>query len=263
MFTLKDLQEKIEKRISDYIEFDVRELFAQSDYITIFGGAVRDSLAELEIHDIDILCMPNSANKLRRFLKDKYNYVSLDLYDQDALHMYHGISLIAEPWTLMNDNKKIIQIIRPRWQGQYYPKGVKHNDGMDYQFAYQEIIKNVDISCCGVFLDNEYRKGPKLKEACKNAIIHCLSKTYEVNNWSKLYNSNRTQFREHKLSSRGWTNLHDRLFWYEDNNKLLKKERLTKITSLEFQPEYDYKVWTEAEYFNRPKQVKEDLIFNI
>jgi len=160
MIILKDLQNKVEKRISDYIEFDVKELFEVSDYITIYGGAVRDSLADLEIHDIDILCMPDSANKLKKYLK-KYNYISLDLYDPDSLNMYHGISLIAEPWTLMNDNKKIIQIIRPRWKGQINPNTHKMN-GDGYQQAYHDLIKNVDISCCGVFL--EYRNNELTSE---------------------------------------------------------------------------------------------------
>lgn len=38
-FTLKELTEKIIKGISDYLEFDVKEILAVSDYITIFGGA--------------------------------------------------------------------------------------------------------------------------------------------------------------------------------------------------------------------------------
>lgn len=250
MFTLKDLQEKVEKRISDYIEFDVRELFAESDYITIYGGSIRDSLAELEIHDIDILCMPKSAKKLRKFLENKYNYTILDLYDQDTLNMYHGLSLIAEPWTLMNNNKKIIQIIRPRWNNLAYFQKSQGQDERDYEKAYHEIIKNVDISCCGVFLDNG-RDGVKLKEACKNAIYHCLTKTYEINKWSKLYNNNRIEYRKHKLNSRGWTNLDTSEWWLLDKNLYLKKQRQTKVISLEFEPEYDYKIWLESECSNR------------
>lgn len=256
MFTLKDLQNKVEKRISDYIEFDVKELFEVSDYITIYGGAIRDSLAGLEIHDIDILCMPDSANKLRKFLKEKYNYEALELYDQDALNMYHGISLISEPWTLMNNNKKIIQIIRPRWQGVINPSTHKMS-GEGYQEAYHNLIKNVDLSCCGVFLEN-YDREIKLREACKDAILHCLSKTYKINKWSLLYNRDRTLYREHKLSSRGWNDLdskNDIFKPYSNTNKWWqKKERMMKIHNLEFKPEYDYKIWTEKEYSDRPKE---------
>ena len=258
MITLKDLRDKIEKRISDYIEFDVKELFAVSDYITIYGGAVRDSLAGLEIHDIDILCMPDSAYKLRKFLKDKYNYETLELYDQDTLNMYHGISMISEPWTLMNDNKKIIQIIRPMWKGEINPDTHRMNQ-YGYQQAYRDLIKNVDLSCCGVFLEN-HGKELMLMEACKDGIIHCLSKTFVINEWSKLYNSNRTLYREHKLSSRGWNNLNE-LGYYStsDEKNKLKKQRVAKICTLEFTPEYDYKVWTEEEYLTRPNTKEEDF----
>jgi len=252
MFTLKDLQEKIEKRISDYIEFDVRELFEISDYITIYGGAVRDSIAALEIHDVDILCMPNSAYLLRSFLKKEYNYQTLDLFDQDTLNMYNGISLISEPWTLMNDNKKIIQIIRPTWKG-----GIKQNIGSAYQQEYRDLIKNVDISCCGVFIEKQDEK-IILKEACKDAIIHCLSKTYIINEWSKLYNMNRISHRENKLISRGWSNYNDIIYPYRSNKIENRKKRKIKIYTLEFKPEYDYKIWTEDEYLNRvaPKNDK-------
>ena len=235
-------------------------MFAVSDYITIYGGAVRDSLAGLEIHDIDILCMPDSAYKLRKFLKDKYNYETLELYDQDTLNMYHGISMISEPWTLMNDNKKIIQIIRPMWKGEINPDTHRMNQ-YGYQQAYRDLIKNVDLSCCGVFLEN-HGKELMLMEACKDGIIHCLSKTFVINEWSKLYNSNRTLYREHKLSSRGWNNLNE-LGYYStsDEKNKLKKQRVAKICTLEFTPEYDYKVWTEEEYLTRPTKSKEEDFF--
>jgi len=252
MFTLKDLQNKVEKGISDYIGFDVREIFNQSDYITIYGGSVRDSLAELDIHDIDILCMSESAKKLRDFIVDEKNYQPLDLYDADALNMYKGISMIEEPWTFMNDNKKIIQIIRPRYAG--YTTKVKNdlNHITKYQLAYYELIKNVDLSCCGVFLENNGEI--KLKEACKSAIIHCLSKTFKIQEWSKLYNKDRTMTRERKLTERGWDNLSEPSFnMYIDKGYYIKKTRKLKLIELEFKPEYDFKIWKEQEYLNNEK----------
>jgi tRNA nucleotidyltransferase/poly(A) polymerase len=55
MYTLSDLTSKVANSISEYIEFDVNEIFNVADYITIYGGAVRDSLAGLEIHKKDTL----------------------------------------------------------------------------------------------------------------------------------------------------------------------------------------------------------------
>lgn len=252
-FTLRELQNKVEKNISKYIEFDVNELFEVSDYITIYGGAVRDSIADMDIHDVDILCMPQSAGKLLNFLQTKYNYEMLDLVKQDTLNMYKGISVIAEPWTLMNDHKKIIQIIRPRYDGA--PRITRDEHLTRYQIAYYNLIKNVDISCCGVFLEN-LDKTVKLREACKNGIINCLTKTFEINEWSILYNSNRTLFREHKLTSRGWKNI-NKFYdapWNNGEQESLKIKRKMKVLSLEFKPEYDFKIWSELEYMNHVKE---------
>ena len=260
MITLKNLQDKVEKRISDYIGFDVREIFDQSDYITIYGGAVRDSLAGLDIHDIDILCMPKSAIRLRTFLNKK-GYTTLDLYDIDSLNMYKGISLISEPWTLMNENRKIIQIIRPTFDG---PNN-KNRDAIDeYELAYYNLIKNVDISCCGVFLEN-FDGNIKLREACEKAIVQCLSKTFIVNDWAKLYNRTRTDFRQYKLENRGWKTYFTDEFDFNIKSEIrkidTKKDRMMKIFNLEFKPEYDYKIWTEQEYLIRSLRKSSDLPF--
>jgi hypothetical protein len=253
---LSDLTKKVEKSISEYIEFDVNEIFNSSDYITIYGGAVRDSLAGLEIHDVDILCMANSARKLDAFLLTK-GYSHLDLYDLDAINMYKDISVIEEPWTLKNKNGKIIQIIRPLVKS--------------YLESYKNLIKNVDISCCGVFLEKEPPFCElKLGESCKNAIINCLTKTFEINEWGQLYNKNRIYKRTSKLNSRGWMNLDNNkanIFPWEENEykiKLIRKSRQIKLCKLNFKPEYDYKIWSEDEYLNRKyKDDKKNLNFDI
>jgi len=251
MPTLQELKNKVEKRISDYIQFDVNEIFKVSDYITIYGGAVRDSIADKDINDVDILCMPDSAKKLKDFLL-KYDYTPLDLYDEDALNMYHGISLISEPWTLINNNKRIIQIIRPRF---YTNKMSTYTQ--EYINAYYNLIKNVDFSCCGVFFEYDGNE-TILKESCKNGISHCLAKTFETNEWATLYNHNRTLFREHKLESRGWYNLKNKNGWYE--NEYNRVERALKIIQLEFNQKNkneDYKIWSEEEYIDRIKYKKQ------
>jgi hypothetical protein len=235
MITLESLTKKITERISDYIEFDVNEIFEQGDFITIYGGAVRDSIANLDIHDVDILCMPDSAYKLRQYIENEQGYELLDLYDQDSLNMYKEITAISEPWTLMNKNKKIIQIIRPR-----HYKSISNEH--DYESSYSRLIKNVDISACGVFI--ELKDKIMLKESCKNAILHCLSKTFEINKWASLYNSDRTTFRKYKLENRGWVSLSS----YIDTKNFLLTNRSLKLNNLEFHPEYNYKIWTEDEY---------------
>ena len=241
MITLESLTKKITKRISDYIEFDVENIFKTSDYITIYGGAVRDSIANLDIHDVDILCMPDSAHKLRNYI-ESIGYGMLDLVDIDAINMYKGISVISEPWTFMNKNRKIIQIIRPTFYSKPSKQVIIENE---YINSYLNLIKNVDLSCCGVFIESKNDK-ITLKESCKNAILHCLSKTFDVNNWSLLYNPDRINARIFKLNNRGW--LSANTFIKKD---ILLLNRAMKLNNIEFQPEYNYKVWTEEEYINR------------
>lgn len=246
MITLNELQKKVEKGISDYIEFDINKIFEQSDYIAIYGGAVRDSIAGLEIHDVDILCMPESAAKLKPFLIES-GFKQVDLYDQESLDMYREISVISEPWTFINCNMKIIQIIRPALTSRNNPTKIE----------YYNLIKNVDISSCGVFLENYDRK-VLLRESCKDALVHCLSRIYSVNKWSTFYNPNRTFMREQKLSKRGWINLEHHRFTNQ-------QQRLLKLNKIEFKSERDYKIWTEEEYLNKidkiEKMVSIDLDF--
>lgn len=222
------LQIKVEKKISEYIGFDVNKIFDQGDYITIYGGAVRDSLADLEINDVDILCMSKSAEKLRMFLQNKCNYKLVKLYDQDKLNMYKGLTVISEPWTFINSDMKIIQIIRPRI---FVSTKIKINFNIDYVKPYYDLIKNVDLSCCGVFLiktDNVI----KLGESCKNAIVQCLAKKFIIQKWAFLFNIQRITYRTYKLENRGW----------KEYNGLIKHERQLKLIQLKIEEKY-LKIW--------------------
>ena len=225
----KEIEDRVKFNISEYIGFDVHELFL-SDYVTIYGGAVRDSIAELEIHDVDILCMPHSANKLKSFLLTK-GYKQFELYDQDKLNMYQGLSLISEPWTLIK-NDKVIQIIRPRWFKDIESNNI--NDFRLYEDVYYNLIRNVDISCCGVFLEQDHNNSKlSLKEACENAIIHCLTKTFKINKYASLYNPKRIYNREYKLIDRGWTNFGLSNYQNIKNIDILKIERKHKLTEID------------------------------
>ena len=96
MHTLESLTDQILSSISDYVEFDAKEIFEQGDFIAIFGGAVRDSIAKKEIHDIDILCLPESAHHLREFVISK-GYELADLYDKDQWETTHKTTKAMAP----------------------------------------------------------------------------------------------------------------------------------------------------------------------
>jgi len=218
----------------------------------------------MEMNDIDILCQSKSACRLKSFLEEKYDYKIIDLYKEDTLNLYKGISIIAQPWSLINKNMQIIQIIRPRYRGSFIGANRQKKDNM-FQEAYYSLIKNVDISNCGVFIDN-FGGEIKLKESCKDGIAHCLTRTFEINNWSKLFDEHRTMIRENKLTSRGWKNIHNKVYFsfFEDSAISDKQlERKIKITKLELSSDYDYKIWTAEEYSDRKIKKTEDRTVSV
>jgi tRNA nucleotidyltransferase/poly(A) polymerase len=67
----------IKKSLSDYLEFDSDELFrSKFNLIRIFGGAIRDIIAEQPIHDIDILCGSKALKYIEMILEQNgYHYI--------------------------------------------------------------------------------------------------------------------------------------------------------------------------------------------
>ena len=256
--SLKALSKNAVDRISDYLGFSTKELFDQGDFIAIFGGATRDSIADQEIHDIDILALSKSAHRLRDFILEK-GYKPLDLYDKDQWEMYRTISIISEPWTFIKDYK-IIQIIRPRYMvNKNSPIGTTGTD------AFYDVIMNVDLSCCGTFLEKnnhpikwppmQIREGEDLmvgeivlREACPDAILHCMSKKFETK-YSKMYNKDRTLHREYKMIDRGWKKINDSDI-PKTNNENLKNERNLKLRKMFFKPEYEFQIWKYREHLS-------------
>lgn len=186
-----DLNKKIKNSIDSYLEFDSDLLFNKQLTITIFGGAVRDSISGDEINDIDILCGPNSRVYLENTLKENgYKYIE-SLQPKDISNLYSDIHIICEPHTWIK-NAKIIQIIRPR---------ISEITATQYENEFNQLISNVDISCCSLSYNGNF------KEHYKNALIHCLNKVYYVNPYAKMYSHSRIEHRIHKFDSRGWTKL--------------------------------------------------------
>lgn len=219
--------------ISKYLNMDVDEIFNVGDYIAIFGGAVRDSLAQKEIHDVDILCLSESAKKLSEYLEN-INFLKVDLYDQHQLAMYKEILIINEPWTFIKD-KKIIQIIRP--VGVYQSLDPTNKNHISYKSlidSYYSVLSNIDLSCCGVFLERDRDAIIKLKESHPQSIAHCRSCIFEILKKNSMFNQHRTDMRSFKLIDRGWKNI---------NNINKKDVRRAKLKNLETpqKPMYPYK----------------------
>lgn len=226
-------------KISEYIEdidccdLTLDKIFGAGDYITIFGGAVRDPLAGKDINDIDIMCLPESAISLSKLLIEK-GFLKIDLYDKAKLAMYNEIHCISEPWTFIRNNK-IVQIIRPS-------KGRSLGTLID---SYYSILSDVDISACGVFIERDRDGIVKLKESHPHAITHCRSNVFEILKNNRMFGIHRTDMRAFKLKERGWKNISD--------SGDIRDDRRVKLMGLPTHglqtPKYRYK------YYNATKKI--------
>jgi len=196
---------EIKKRIDEYLLFDSDKLFKSCDLIRIFGGAIRDSICGDPINDIDILVGSKSIRIVEHILS-LHGYTLIEsLIPKDLASVYNDIQVISEPHTWMNGNR-IVQLIRPRiTQPNYKTGGISMKPDITlYKENFNILISNVDLSCCGVSYD-----GNKLSEDYPNAILHCKSKVFSVNQNAKMYSHKRIHHRVHKLQDRGWSRIDD------------------------------------------------------
>jgi hypothetical protein len=193
--TPKDLEEKILKSLNSYLQFTTCELLLKDTDAVIFGGAVRDSIAELEIHDLDILALPDSCSKICMKL-DSISFKKLEKFNMDIATAYKN-STINEPYTFYKENT-FVQIIRPR-----LPYASKQ--------TLLSFVEQVDISCCGVCFIVPQNK---LAQCVSNAIKDCQLKQFRVNKNGAFLNNDRIDHRINKLERRGWKHI-DREIWMQ------------------------------------------------
>ena len=191
---IKQYEKIIVRKISNYIGFDVDELIF--DHNCIFGGAIRDSISGDKINDVDILCLSKSMRVIENILIHYgYNYMD-KLINSGFVEMYKDIKVIFEPHTWVKDNS-IIQLIRPSLKVES-----AYNLRASNIEALNDILYNVDLSCCGVFYNVN-----GLQESVNNSILHCKHKVFDVLKRNKMYNINRAYQRISKLEDRGWDSL--------------------------------------------------------
>ena len=185
--------QKINDRLNEYLEFDNNQLYMDS-MVRVFGGAIRDSIADQPINDVDILCGSKSIRMVEDVLTQN-GYRFLDKFSSvDMINLYANIHVISEPRTWIKGTK-IVQLIKPR---NLIPMN-KDVNFEEYTKNFKTLIENVDLSACGVSWSNGI-----LYENCESAVLHCLNKQYAVNLHAKMYSYERAQNRKDKLESRGW-----------------------------------------------------------
>jgi hypothetical protein len=235
--------QKINDRLNEYLEFDNSILFFDP-LIRIFGGAIRDSIADEKINDVDILCGAQSIRRLESILEQNGYHRFEKLTSVDITNLYSTIHVISEPHTWIKGTK-VVQLIRPRLQV-VREKRENESEQQNYTDNFKELIENVDLSCCGV----SWSKGI-LFENCESAILHCLNKQYNVNQGARMYSYERATHRRAKLESRGW----------EEVSKNRVQRRDLKIDFiLQNKEEFEFtKEWSEV---SKPLLKSEDPPFS-
>lgn len=174
---------KIKNKIDDYIEFNSSEIFEISKSTRIFGGCLRDILANKDIHDIDILCYKYNLDKISKLLIS-YGYKE-SLSPRD---LYFYVKHIDVPITFIKNNK-IVQLTVPK----------------NGYINMSKLVSNVDISCCSISYD-----GSHLYENYPNAIQHAIKHYFSVNKKALMYTHDHSTPRIFKLQKRGWVEINNK-----------------------------------------------------
>jgi hypothetical protein len=185
------LVKQVKLRINTYAKFDICSFLDNLDAL-IFGGCVRDSIADLEIHDVDILALPKTATIVANKLIEM-GYKQIDKYGRDICEIYIN-SIIDEPWNFYSGDS-FIQIIRPRF---FDPLDTYKEISLS-DLGY--IAGQVDLSCCGVCF-----KKDKICEFVSGAINDCKNKQFRIMETAKM-KTDRIFGRIDKLEKRGWTDV--------------------------------------------------------
>ena len=223
MSKIHELEQKIETKLSEYVGFDIKEIINEDmDAVHVFGGAVRDIIADKEIHDVDILCMFESMRKMTPILERNGYFVHKSLTAADIQSMYSEIHVVIEPITYMKiiDNEiRLIQLIRPGHTK--LQRGVQNyndkNTGKSLtNFFY--LLGQVDMSNCAVHYSHSFG----LKESFHGAVEHCIKGIFEV--LDTEMKTNRFEGRKQKMLDRGWSSI--------NNQSEATKKKLLRINKL-------------------------------
>lgn len=215
------MNDLIKEKLTEYIGFDSGLLFRYVDYLVVFGGAIRDIIADKSIEnitDVDILCLPQSRKKIIETVKDN-GYKQVDLQRPDLHVMYRSLQYIFEPRTFMKGDK-VIQFITPCSTNKNY-NGNKMTIERHMKETFYHLLSSVDLITSGVFYD-----GYNLFESIKGSVSFIESKKIVELKENLMYDRNRAYNRIYKLEKKGYHNL----------NKLgsdsVKVDRLLKLNRI-------------------------------
>lgn len=232
------MENKIKEKISEYLSFNIDEIINNDiDNTYIFGGAIRDIIANKEIHDIDILTLPESMYKIQNILDINGYKLNQEVGKIDIHTMYQDVHCIFEPknWIkIVNNEIRLVQLIRPAIMHNIDQRIFDYKSIVGLKEKLYYLLGQVDISVCGVHYSYDYG----LKESIKGAIIQCQNNMFELITDTEMSSEMRLFKREHKLLSRNWKKIDEQ-----------KRKILNRILKLE-------KIINTKSYYMNPNRIK-------
>lgn len=190
---------KIKKELDNYLEFNSNILFNSNDYIVVFGGALRDIIANDsdKIKDIDIMCLPKSRNRATKILLSE-GYKLLYLFSPDLFCLYRDIKCIFEPKTFIKGDK-IVQLITPTTNNIINFNLSEIEISITLQKNFFTVLKNVDLSSSGLIYN-----GKQLYESVKSSVFLIKNKKFFTIENALMYNDKRIFIRKNNLFDKDW-----------------------------------------------------------
>lgn len=226
---LKKIELKIEKDISEYLGFHIKEIINNKiSNVYVYGGSVRDSIANKKIHDIDILTLTDSMHELIPILV-KNGYKKMDRMKVDILKMYKKVSIIYEPHTyykVIDNDIRYVQLIRPGYSKflktnnySFSSKKDQRSDSKDNIDNLFYVMSQVDLSNCAV--NYSYNLG--LKETYYGAVLHCRNNCFNILDTEMNVPEN-ISLRIKKFNGRGWKEITEK-----EENKLVRMKKMNTL----------------------------------
>jgi hypothetical protein len=165
----------IDLKLNEYLEFNSNLIL--SNNVLVYGGAIRDIIANQTINDVDILTntseLGNLCKKLYKFgyIKEPENIKLKNIYSN-----YSNKYFILYSFTKGNKNVQLIVIDTIKFIEKY---GItlsdisKLNFNLLKAYTYITFLMNVDINVCGIFYN-----GVNVYESISNSISYILKKEF-------------------------------------------------------------------------------------
>jgi len=167
-------------------------------YCIIYGGAVRDALADIKIEgDLDILVPEWGIGAIYNNFSTSARWTECAKKNSGDANSSIG-NLISKVYTFVNANNVEVQLISPLHLNSATLK--------DYPLDVDciSVVKAVDIRCCGVSMDTN----GKVFEVVEGAFDDCQKKVLTLNIKGPITKTklNHLSSRIKKFETRGWKN---------------------------------------------------------